>query len=402
MKNFISILISFLLMGFADSIDNFFNHAISIDAIVACASLFSIGLILRSIGDIGTYTYRIVRKNEWSYLTINIIICLVLGFVVFFSKSYIVNMFDLTFAQKELVINILSLYVLYLLLDRLSNSLFEITRLRENIKLYQKSLFLFYIILISLDTIVFITTKSLVLLFCSTMFCWLVSIIYISYNLNLKYQFPNKETFYNVYKYGIPMTLERLLSRVFLLIYGVIASHMGTYNYSVHAICYAVCLNLELVTNAYEAALMIELPKYKDYNERYINAMEIKKKYFPLILIINYVMCFLYLFIEHGALPLKDCFPYILLYGSAVFGLYKYETNKVLCITEGKPKTLLFGSLVGVIIRVVICIIFLNSSYNLYVFGIINLIDFFIRGVIFEKVLNKEKIIINNKKIILE
>ena len=38
MKEFISILISFIFMGVAESIDSAFNNAISIDAIVVCGS----------------------------------------------------------------------------------------------------------------------------------------------------------------------------------------------------------------------------------------------------------------------------------------------------------------------------------------------------------------------------
>lgn len=45
MKEFISILISFIFMGVAESIDSAFNNAISIDSIVVCGSLFSIDLI---------------------------------------------------------------------------------------------------------------------------------------------------------------------------------------------------------------------------------------------------------------------------------------------------------------------------------------------------------------------
>lgn len=42
MKEFISILISFILMGIADNIDSAFNNAISVDTIIVCGSLFSI------------------------------------------------------------------------------------------------------------------------------------------------------------------------------------------------------------------------------------------------------------------------------------------------------------------------------------------------------------------------
>lgn len=182
MKEFISILISFILMGIADNIDNFFNNAISIDSIIVCGSLFSIDLILKSISEIGIYTYRTVRKNEWQYLNINFIVSLVLGIVVFFTKNYIVQIFSITETQKILLSNVLSIYILYLVCGRFSNALFEMIRLKGELKLYNKSLLLFYVTLITLDFIVFITTQNLVLLFVATMITWIISIIYMLKN----------------------------------------------------------------------------------------------------------------------------------------------------------------------------------------------------------------------------
>ena len=70
MKEFISILISFLFMSIADSVDSAFNNYISLDAIAVCGSLIFIKFIFKSIGEIGIYTYRIIRKNASSYLLI--------------------------------------------------------------------------------------------------------------------------------------------------------------------------------------------------------------------------------------------------------------------------------------------------------------------------------------------
>ena len=103
MKEFISILFSFIFMGIADNIDKAFNNAISIDSIIVCGSLFSIDLILKSFSEMGTYTYRTVRKNEWQYLWINIILSLFLGIIVFFSRNIIINLFDLTIIQMQIL-----------------------------------------------------------------------------------------------------------------------------------------------------------------------------------------------------------------------------------------------------------------------------------------------------------
>lgn len=390
MREFISILISFIFMGIADSIDSAFNNLISIDAIVVCGSFALIDLIFKSFSEIGTYTYRITRKNECSYLWFNAFFGLIMGIIAFMFKDIIVNMFSLTLIQKEMLSDLLSIYTGYLILGRVSNAIFEMIRLKGQLKLYRKSLIFYYISLIVLDSIIYLTTKNLVLLFVATMTSWLISIIYMLYNLKIKYEFISIKTFKNVIKYGIPYSLERLFSRIFILLYGRLASQMGIEKYSIHTICYSVCLNLEIITNAYQAALMIKVPEGKTYKEQYKNCMEMKNKCFSLIIILNFVFAFIYLLILHGSLPLNKCFPYIIFYSLSVFGLYYYETYKNLCIVQGKSPILLLGSMVGVIIRFIICLAFINTPFALFIFGIANCMDFYSRSIVYRVVLEKQ------------
>ena len=389
MKEFISILISFIFMSIADSIDSAFNNLISIDAIVVTGSFLLIDSIFKSFGEIGIYTYRTTRKNEWQYLWFNIIFGILMGIIVFICKNLIVNIFDLSEIQKDMLSVLLNFYIAYVVLGRLSNGIFEIIRLKGELKLYRKSLIVYYISLVGLDAIVYILTKNLTLLFIATILSWIISIVYMLYNLKLKFEFPNKESLKNVIKYGFAYSSERLLSRIFLLLYGVVASHMGTENYSIHTICYSVCLTLEIITNAYQATLMIKVPEGKTYEEQYNNCINIRNKCFALIVILNFVFSFIYLIISHGSLPLYKCFPYIIFYSLGVFGLYPYETYKTLCITQGKSFILLIGSTIGVIIRLLICLLFINTSFALFVFGIVNFIDFYSRSIVYKIVLYK-------------
>ena len=63
MQEFISILISFIFMSIADNVDSAFNNLLSIDAIVVTGSFLLLDSIFKSIGEIGIYTYRTIRKN---------------------------------------------------------------------------------------------------------------------------------------------------------------------------------------------------------------------------------------------------------------------------------------------------------------------------------------------------
>lgn len=397
MKEFISILISFIFMSIADNVDSAFNNLISIDAIVVTGSFLLLDSIFKSVGEIGIYTYRTIRKDEWQYLWFNVIFGFIIGILVFIFKDLIINIFKLTYIQKEMLAILLNLYIAYGILGRLSNGLFEIIRLKGELKLYKKSLIIYYLSLIVFDLLAYVFTKNLTVLFIATIISWTISIGYMLFNLKLKFEIPNREALKNVFKYGLAYSSERLFSRIFLLLYGVLASHMGTENYSIHTICYSVCLSLEIITNAYQATLMIKVPQGKTYQEQYNNCMSMKKQCFKLIILLNYIFAFIYLLISHGSLPLYKCFPYIIFYSFGVFGLYPYETYKTLCITQGKSYILLIGSTVGVIIRFIICLIFINTSITLFVFGVVNFIDFYCRSIVYRIVLKK----VNNKNKII-
>ena len=392
MQEFISILISFIFMSVADNVDLAFNNLISIDAIVVTGSFLLLDSIFKSVGEIGIYTYRTIRKNEWQYLWFNVIFGFIIGILVFIFKDLIINIFKLTDIQKEMLGILLNLYIAYGILGRLSNGLFEIIRLKGELKLYRKSLIIYYLSLIVFDLLAYVFTKNLTVLFIATIISWVISIWYMLFNLKLKFEFPNREALKNVFKYGLAYSSERLFSRIFLLLYGVLASHMGTENYSIHTICYSVCLSLEIITNAYQATLMIKVPQGKTYQEQYNNCMSMKKQCFKLIILLNYIFAFIYLLISHGSLPLYKCFPYIIFYSFGVFGLYPYETYKTLCIMQGKSYILLIGSTVGVIIRFIICLIFINTSITLFVFGVVNFIDFYFRSIVYRIVLKKVNI----------
>ncbi len=397
MKEFISILISFVFMGIADSIDLAFNNAISIDTIIVCGSLLTIDLILKSISDIGLYTYRIDRKNESAYLIVNAITNLIIGILVFLFRDIIANMFDLTISQKEILKNILSLYIVYLLIGRMANVIFEMVRLKDNLKLYRKSLILYYTLLILLDAIAYITTKNIIILYIATMISWGVSIIYMLYNLKLEFKLPNKEVIEKIAKYGVPSTTERVLARIGVLVYGILVSKLGTDKYSVHAICYSVCVSCEIITNAYQATLMIKYPINGTEKEKYDSILNMKRKFFSVVILLDFVLCFIYLIIMHGSLPLKECFPYIFFYAISVFGLYPYETYKTVCLAQRRPKILLVGSLIGSIIRVLICVAFYQTDFAIYAFGLANGIDFYCRSLIFRLGIKKQIKDLNNK-----
>ena len=160
MKEFISILISFIFMSLADSIDSAFNNLISIDAIVVTGSFLLIDSIFKSFAEIGIYTYRTTRKNEWQYLWFNIIFGILMGIIVLTCKNLIVNIFNLSDTQKNMLSILLNFYAIYVVFGRLANGIFEIIRLKGQLKLYRKSLIVYYVSLIALDTFAYFSVSK--------------------------------------------------------------------------------------------------------------------------------------------------------------------------------------------------------------------------------------------------
>ena len=338
-----------------------------------------IDLMIKSIGEIGTYTYRTIRKNEGQYIIVTGVVSFIIGIITVILKDKLVLFFNLTGLQKDMLINLIYIYPLYITFGRICNGLFEI---------------LFYFLLISLDALVFLITKNVTLLYITTIISWIVTILFLSKKERIKYELPDKVVIKNVCKYGSVYTAERLMSRIFLMIYGSLASRLGTTKYAIHSVCYQVCVNLEIITNAYSAALMIKLPEARSKTAEYKRARKYKKRYLPIILILNFVFAFIYLFILHGKLPITYVFPYFFFYIFTVFGLQEYETYKALLVVDGNPIVLFFGSLFGVLIRIVVCLIFENTGYGLYFFGIANFLDFYSRSIIFKIGIKK----LNHKK----
>lgn len=56
---------------------------------------------------------------------------------------------------------------------------------------------------------------------------------------------------------------------------------------------------------------------------------------------------------------------------------------------QGKPKIILLGSTIGSLIRVLICLVFCKSNIALFVFGLVNFVDFYTRSVIYRVELEK-------------
>lgn len=51
---------------------------------------------------------------------------------------------------------------------------------------------------------------------------------------------------------------------------------------------------------------------------------------------------------------------------------------------------MLVGSFIGALVRVILCLMFITSDIDLFIFGISNFVDFYIRSVIYRIGLSRE------------
>lgn len=383
MHEFLSLLVSFLIMAIADSIDVAFGNNISIDSVVVIGCAVSFLSVVQSATRIGAYSYRIMRVEESKCLFVDLILGFLTGFLVLIFKDTIVNLYSITYEQKELFKKLLSTFIIYIPCHFIGNACFEMIRLKGDLKFYRKCMVIFYSLLISSDAIIYFTLKNLALMYVFTALCQMVIVIMFLCKYKVKYKKIDKNFINNAVKYGLPVCAERLLNGVCLMSYGVMASKMGNINFAIHSVLYGSIYNAEQVTNAYNSAMMIVLPLNKGYEETKNNLKSWSMRLFPIMLVAYICYSMVSIFIYRGKVDLYSCFPWFFFYMLEFFGLFVYENSKVLTINQKVCKFLPFGCILGFAFRMTISYIGIIIKIPLAFFGIGLMCDWAIRGMFY-------------------
>lgn len=383
MTEFVSLLISYVFMAIADSVDYAFGNNISIDAVVVIGCMTSISSITRSLSRIGSYYYRVERKNEVKCLQIDFIMGSLCGLTVFMLRDKIVGFYGITEMQRELLRSVLNCWAVYIPCYAIGNTSFEIVRLRNKLKLYRNGLIYFYVILIGTDALVYFTTRSLTAMYNFTSVCQIIVFAYFYNKMEFRWEPIDVSFVRSAFKYGAPIALERFITGFTIMLYGVMASRMDNISYAIHAVCCGASTTAESVTNAYNAALMIKLPLGKSYKETVKEVFYWIKKMTLIMLLIYVVYSFISLCIYHGKVSIANCFPWYIFYILEFIGLCIYENSKVLCVNQKYVNILPFGVLAGFTFRVILSIIGLHTIIPLVFFGIGQSFDWAFRGMLY-------------------
>lgn len=383
MAEFISLLIGYTLMALADSVDNAFATNISIDAIVVLGCLLAISQITKAFARIGSYAYRILRQNEIQCIQLDLIAGSIIGLAIFLFKDIIVSIFTITNEQANLFRQVLIAWSFYIPTYGVGNTSFELVRLNGKIKLYNIGLFIFYIILIASDILVFFTIRSLPMLFIATAICQIIATIFFYIKMQYKFKLINIKFIRQALPYSIPIAIERLINGFCHTAYGALASRLGTIQYAIHTVCFGAITTGEQITNSYNAALMIKVPLNKKFKETRKNIKDWAKRMFPILFITYYIYAFISLYIYSGNLDFRDCFPWFFIYTFEFFGLFCYENMKVMCAIQKHVKAYPIGVIFGFIFRLSISYIGLYTKYPLIYFAIGTSFDWAVRGIIY-------------------
>lgn len=392
MRDFVSLLIAYMLMAFADSVDNAFSHNISLDAVVVCGCISTIGQLTRSLAKFGTYSYRIIREHETQCLQLDLISSSIVGIVVFFSKDLLISLFQITQSQQELFRSMLIVWSFYIPFSIMGNATFEIVRLQGKIKLFNTGLFIFYVCLILSDIVAFTQFHTLESLWVATCISQIVGFIFFNYNMRWKFELLTIDFLKEALPYGISICGERLVNGICLLFYGVLASKLDNMSYAVHSICNSIMCSAEEITNSYNSALMIKAPLDKPFKETLDSIKYWFKKVVPLLIITYYIYMYTTLFIEHGKVPIEECFPWFIAYTFEFIGLCIYENFKVLCAVQKYVKALPVGAVGGFCCRFGISALGFLTPFPLIFFGISSCIDWSVRGLIYYRSVYKHSL----------
>lgn len=349
MTEFLSLLIGFLVMAVADSVDSAFTNYLSVDAIVAMTCYTAIAKVGKGFAGVPAYTYRVTRKDENKTVFSALVFSFTVGCVVAALSSAIVLVFDISKSQRNLLQILLLLEPVYLVMHTLNNALFEITRLRGKLKLYNKSMVFFYTILIGTDVLAYTCTHSVVALHATTIFAHACNALVLMHANGFRFESINKEYLHSVREFGLPITIERLMTYTALMLYTSAASRLSESEYAIHAVCLAAETSAECVTNALNATLMIQLVTCKSAKEVQKYATRSIRKYGAVTASIWCMTFAVSIVLLHGVVPLTDCFPIALVYLSTIVGLLVYETYKVGVVMCKQTKFMPVAPLLGYI-----------------------------------------------------
>lgn len=272
-RTFLSLMVSFLLIGGGNIINDAIGNQISLEAVAIIGSYYLVELAIIGIWSIGFKTYLTIRGHERELLVVQAAAGLLLGLGTCLGADGITSLFGLDESSRAVLADMLRLNVVYVPLDAICTYLFDVVRLQNKLQGYRYGLIAFYACSISFNVTMFITIHEPICVLWATMVAYGCSAGFLLHYVDLgerRWQ-PRRETMVAVRKYGVPLVLDMSIKRCGVVFMNTMASHLPLEVYSVYIVAYNASLEADLVDEAYGNTLFLMLPAEGviDRRERY-------------------------------------------------------------------------------------------------------------------------------------
>lgn len=382
-KQFLFFLLTYISVGILDLIDTGFGNHLGIDAVCVFTSYSVITWTTKCFYNIGSYAYRTVMKYAKECLFMQVCVSILLGFIIYLTCPIIVRIYNLTDTQYELFERCLVVHAISLPVLAIMYFITEYLEYNCKNKQYAIGNFIYYTIMIVSDSLVLYYRCQLTVLLWCTFACTVVYDlfeIFASGILMEKWEF-NMSTIIYLFSNGFDIVFDGITGKIATILYNAYASKLGTQLYSIHCICYSICVFTEDITECLYTYLIVKLHKVKYMYKKLNYCKKITKKYYSTLVIIGYILGYILLIFIHGDVPVVKCVLYTAIYCSDLFSHLLYTSMKAYLTYEQKTNYLKYGGVVGVSVRIPVVLIGYYTGIGLLTFALASAIDYLVRGI---------------------
>ena len=397
-KQFLFILLQNVFIGICSLIDTGFGNNIDLDSVCVLSAFTVITWATTNLCTIGSYAYRVVLDKGKTCIYINLAIAIILGAIVYLISPIVPHLYYLTDSQYMLFEQCLKIHAFSLPILAIGDFINSYVVLLCKNKISIIGNIILYAIMIVTDALVVHYNGTLVHIIECTLISWLIYDIYgiiTSGIVKEKFKF-NCNEIKNLLKHGVNICCSSFTAKIATIIFNIYASKLGTRDYSIHAVCYALGIFTENFTNALFTYETIVVAVKKKGLEKFQYCVAIAKKYAVFLVVFSYITSYAILVFTHGTISLRSCIPYAALYCTEIFVLLFYEPMRAYLTSEQQTKYLRYGGLFGFIVRLPIAIGGYYLGIGLTSFAIACTIDYGVRGLYMYKCSVKVKNQIEN------
>lgn len=394
MKQYLFLILQGLMIGIGSEIDTGFGNNLGLDSICILSSYLVITWVTYSIYQLGSYAFRVYLGNVRNCIVLQLIVSVVEASVLLLFKGYIVHLYHLTDAQYLLFEKCLFVHAISLPFLALGDFYYNYMVLKCKNKELTITQAIYYMLMLSLDAIVFFRGCDLSDLIITTLISYVVYDILSEILLKVRHEEDplRVDILKNCAKHGWNITVDRVLGKVAVVTYTVLVSYLGTELYAIHCIGYSIGTLTENVTNQVYNNQIIQLSKIEGIKNKFVACIKDIKKLLPVTAIISYVIGLAMLLVIHGEVSIKSALLPTLVYLFQCIPIQLYEGLRAYLTSIKETKMMQWAGAVGIFVRIPIAILSYKMG-SIWGFAIACAVDFGLRGIYFYvcslRVLNK-------------